>query len=98
MNLIKLLIRTRVLDSIKFDRCAIDPIKTQKKLLLNIIRNNRNTLYGREHGFSSIKTVDDFESMIKGLKSGSVVRIRLQVMGTSQEVKIEAVTKSKPKK
>ncbi len=64
MNLIKLLIRTRVLDSIKFDRCTRDPVKTQKKLLFNIIRKNRNTLYGREYGFSSIKTVEDFQKRV----------------------------------
>jgi hypothetical protein len=64
VNLIKLLIRTRVLDSIKFDRCTVDPAKTQKKLLFDIIRKNRNTLYGKEHGFSSIKTVEDFQKKV----------------------------------
>ena len=64
MNLINLLIRTCVLDSIKFDRCTIDPVKTQEKLLFNIIRKNRNTLYGKEHGFSSIKTVEDFQKRV----------------------------------
>ncbi len=64
MNLIKLLIRTRVFDSIKFDRCTIDPAKTQKKLLLDIIRKNRHTLYGKKYGFSSIKTVEDFQRKV----------------------------------
>lgn len=64
MNLIKLLIKTRVLDSILFDLCAIDPVKTQRKLLLKIVRDNRNTLYGREHGFSSIRTVEDFQRKV----------------------------------
>jgi hypothetical protein len=64
MNLIKLLIRTRVLDSISFDRCTVDPIKTQKKLLFRIIKNNRSTLYGKEHGFSSIRTVEDFQKRV----------------------------------
>ncbi len=64
MNLIKLFIKTRVLDSILFDRCAIDPIKTQKKLLFKIIRKNRNTLYGKKYGFSSIKTVEDFQDKV----------------------------------
>ncbi|MDP3730033.1 MAG: GH3 auxin-responsive promoter family protein [Candidatus Omnitrophota bacterium] len=64
MNLIKLLMRTRVLDSISFDRCTINPIKTQKKLLFNIIKKNRNTLYGREHGFSLVRTVEDFQRRV----------------------------------
>jgi len=64
MNLIKLFIKTRVLDSISFDRCTIDPLKTQKKLLFSIIRKNRNTLYGKEHGFRSIKTVEDFQKRV----------------------------------
>ncbi|MCX5667953.1 MAG: GH3 auxin-responsive promoter family protein, partial [Candidatus Omnitrophica bacterium] len=64
MNLIKLLIRTRVFDSIEFDRCTIDPAKQQKKLLFKIIRKNRNTLYGKEYGFSSIRTVEDFQKRV----------------------------------
>ncbi len=64
VNLIKLLIGTRVIDSIKFDRCTINSIKTQKKLLFGIIRKNRNTLYGKEHGFSSMKTVEDFQKKV----------------------------------
>ena len=64
MNIIRLLIRTRVFDSISFDRRAIDPIKTQKKLLFSIIRKNRNTIYGKEHGFSSIRTVEDFQKSV----------------------------------
>lgn len=64
MNFIKLLIRTRVLDSIKFDRCAINPFKTQKKVLFDIIRKNRNTVYGKKYAFSSIKTIDDFQRKV----------------------------------
>ncbi|MCX5665862.1 MAG: GH3 auxin-responsive promoter family protein [Candidatus Omnitrophica bacterium] len=64
MNLIGLLIRTRVFDSMKFDRSTVDPIKIQKKLLFNIIKKNRDTLYGKEHGFSSIKTVEDFQNKV----------------------------------
>jgi len=64
MNIISLLIKTRILDSIKFDLCTIDPVKTQKKLLSRIIRKNKNTLYGKEHGFSSIKTVKDFQDRV----------------------------------
>ncbi|MDP2928885.1 MAG: GH3 auxin-responsive promoter family protein [Candidatus Omnitrophota bacterium] len=64
MNLIRLLIRTRVFDSIRFDRAARDPIKTQKKLLFSIIKKNKRTLYGKEHGFSSIKTIEDFQNKV----------------------------------
>jgi len=64
MNLIKLLVRTRVFDSIKFDRCALDPFKAQNKLLFSIIKKNKNTIYGKEHGFSSIKTVKDFQKSV----------------------------------
>jgi len=64
VNLVRLLIRTRVFDSIRFDRAARDPIKTQKKLLFSIIRKNKRTLYGKEHGFSSIKTIEDFQNKV----------------------------------
>lgn len=64
MNIIKLLIKIRVFDSIKFDRCTLDPLKVQKKLLLDIINKNKATVYGKEHGFSSIRTIEDFQKKV----------------------------------
>jgi hypothetical protein len=92
MNLIKLLIKTRVFDSIKFDRCTIDPFKTQKKLLFNIIRKNRNTLYGKEHGFSSIKTVEDFQDKVPVNNYESLRPYIKKMMSGKQGV----LTKEKP--
>jgi hypothetical protein len=64
MNLVRLLIRIRAYDSIKFDSAAKNPVKAQKKLLFGIIRKNRKTLYGKKHGFSSIKTIEDFQNKV----------------------------------
>jgi hypothetical protein len=64
MNIIKLLVRTRVFDNIKFNRCTVNPLKTQKRLLFKIIKKNKKTLYGKEHGFSSIRTVEDFQNKV----------------------------------
>lgn len=41
-----------------------DPRKVNEKLLLRIIRRNRNTEYGRLHGFKDIHTVEDYKKKI----------------------------------
>ena len=43
-----------------FDQATKDPQITQTKLLLDILRNNRETEYGKEHAFSRITTADAF--------------------------------------
>ena len=43
---------------------ANNPIKTQEKVFFKLISQAKNTAFGRDHGFSSIKTYADFKKRI----------------------------------
>lgn len=45
----------------RFERASQDPDGTQRELLFEMIRRNADTEYGREHGFGSIKTIEDWQ-------------------------------------
>lgn len=38
-----------------------DPVKAQEKFLMDLIRKNEGTVYGKKHGFSSIRSVRQFQ-------------------------------------
>jgi hypothetical protein len=48
-------------DAKRFEESTRDATAAQKKKLLSILRANANTVYGREHGFGSIREVSDFQ-------------------------------------
>jgi hypothetical protein len=41
-----------------------DPMRTQRRLLLNIVAANKQTTFGRQHGFASISTYEDFAERV----------------------------------
>ncbi|MDP9418946.1 MAG: GH3 auxin-responsive promoter family protein [Actinomycetota bacterium] len=43
-----------------FERATADPSSSQAEVLLSLIRHNRATAFGREHGFGSIRTPAEF--------------------------------------
>lgn len=43
---------------------SLNPKAVNEKLLLKIIRHNRNTEYGRKHQFKNIHSIDDFKRII----------------------------------
>ena len=47
-----------------FIRATKDPMGAQEKLLLKIINKNKNTVFGKERNFSSIKTVEDYRKNV----------------------------------
>ncbi len=40
------------------------PMDVQKEVFLNLIDSAKNTVYGKEHGFSDIKTIKDFQNQL----------------------------------
>jgi hypothetical protein len=48
-------------DARRFEGAAHDAREAQRAKLMAIVRANRDTLYGREHGFGSITDIDDFQ-------------------------------------
>jgi GH3 auxin-responsive promoter len=43
-----------------FDDATWDPRAAQERKLLEIIRRNENTVYGKEHGFREVRSIDDY--------------------------------------
>lgn len=48
----------------RFERATADPRSSQTQVLLSLIRRNRGTAFGREHGFDSIRTPKDFTRQV----------------------------------
>lgn len=48
----------------QFDDATWQPAVTQKQKLLEIVRRNRDTQYGRKHGFGSVRSVKDFQQRV----------------------------------
>ena len=42
----------------------LDPIEAQRRQLARLVSKAANTKFGREHGFASIRTVEDFQSRV----------------------------------
>ena len=64
MNLMSFIVKLRAVRAKEFDSMTDGPLKYQKDLLLSIVRQNKDTLYGREHKFSSIRTIEDFQKEV----------------------------------
>ena len=41
-----------------------DPMQEQNRLLLRILRKNRETTFGRKHGFADIISYDDYRTRV----------------------------------
>ncbi|MGF1674639.1 MAG: GH3 auxin-responsive promoter family protein [Rivularia sp. (in: cyanobacteria)] len=48
----------------QLDITATKPKETQQKFLLNLLNKNQNTVFGREHNFSQIKTEQDYRKAV----------------------------------
>ena len=47
-----------------FDDSTWDPAAAQEHKLLEIVRRNQATLYGREHGFGGIRSITDYQQAV----------------------------------
>ena len=48
----------------RFDDATWKPGEAQERKLLEIVRRNENTAYGREHGFGKIRSMRDFQASV----------------------------------
>lgn len=46
------------------NKALADPAATQRRVLLRLVRRARNTLWGRDHAFASIRSVEDFQRAV----------------------------------
>jgi hypothetical protein len=48
----------------RWEQNTYDPCAAQTRLLLKIVRQNQDTLFGRQHGFRFIRTIDDYRKQV----------------------------------
>ena len=48
----------------RWERQTRDPAAAQKRLLGKIVQRNEDTVFGKNHGFTAIKSVDDFRQRV----------------------------------
>jgi hypothetical protein len=48
----------------KFEKSIKDPLHSQEKILLKIIRKNENTAFGKEHNFKDINSIESFRKNV----------------------------------
>ena len=63
-NIIKLLVKLRAFAADQFDKKTKDPLQAQKEFLLKVLYDNRDTVFGKEHKFLNIRTVEDFQKSV----------------------------------
>ena len=51
----------KISDADRFEEATRQPAAMQERKLLAIVRRNRDTEYGREHGFDHVRSVEDFQ-------------------------------------
>ncbi|MBN1809220.1 MAG: GH3 auxin-responsive promoter family protein [Planctomycetes bacterium] len=48
----------------RFTRAAADPEACQRKILMRCLRRNAGTVFGREHGFAGIRSVEEYRRAV----------------------------------
>ena len=48
----------------RLEEITYDPMRSQEEFLMRLIRENAQTVYGHLHGFSSIRSLDDFRRYV----------------------------------
>ncbi|MCA9478378.1 MAG: GH3 auxin-responsive promoter family protein, partial [Nanoarchaeota archaeon] len=48
----------------EFKKARTNPLEVQKKVLMQILKENGQTLYGKNHSFSHIRTISEFQENI----------------------------------
>ncbi|MDD3905854.1 MAG: GH3 auxin-responsive promoter family protein [Candidatus Omnitrophica bacterium] len=64
MSLASIALNAFAINAMTFENSTKDPLKAQERTLLKYLRRNRNTEFGIEHGFASIKSIRDFRSRV----------------------------------
>ena len=48
----------------RFEEATKNPAQAQTDKILNMVRKNADTEYGRRYGFSDIRTIKDFQKQV----------------------------------
>ena len=65
---VKIVNEARWADGLKvrnhLEEITYDPMRCQEEFVMRLIRENARTAYGREHGFESVRSLDDFRRYV----------------------------------
>jgi hypothetical protein len=64
MNLLGLLLKIRSFQADKFEKMTKYPMAAQRNFLLRMLYDNRDTVFGKEHGFAGIRSVEDYQKAV----------------------------------
>jgi hypothetical protein len=57
---------------VDFQDSLIDPLKSQKKILLKIIKKNKNTEYGQKYNFKYLKSIEEYKKYVPIIKFNEI--------------------------
>ncbi len=64
MNIANFIMKILAIKAGLFEKSTGDPVKVQKKVLLEFINRNKDTEYGKKYHFSSIRSVDEYRKCV----------------------------------
>lgn len=64
MNIASLAVKMYGFKAYMFEKALKDPLANQKKILAELLIRNKNTMYGREHGFAAIHSIEDYRRQV----------------------------------
>jgi hypothetical protein len=63
-NIVHLALKCLAPAARRFERGTMDPMRAQRKVLREYLSRNKDTVFGARHGFSKIKTIEDFQTFV----------------------------------
>ncbi len=81
-----LLVASYAKEYLYFKYSSLNIEKTQKKILLRILRKNRNTIYGKKYKFSSIDNIKDFQRKVPVINYDSYKKYIKQIKAGKKNV------------
>jgi len=70
----------------RFEKATRNPVEVQEQKLLSIVSNNRDTEYGKRFGFSSIRTIADFQRQVPVINYEDIKDDMLRVVAGAKNV------------
>jgi len=70
----------------RFDTATRDPLRIQTALLLDMVRRNADTEYGRRYGFASINSIADFQKQVPVITYADIERDMERVVAGEKNI------------
>ncbi|MEA3305414.1 MAG: GH3 auxin-responsive promoter family protein [Candidatus Omnitrophota bacterium] len=61
MSITPYIIKAYSLKAAAFEKATKNPMESQRRFLFELLARNRNTLFGKEHGFARLRSIEDYQ-------------------------------------